>query len=163
MAGKTWKVVSLDEQQRSELQALVRSDVHWRQRERAQTVLLLAQGRTAEEVAQVLGLNKRTVFERRRAWLDKGLQSLADAPRCGAPPRLAPEEQARLVQWAREEPLSVPQLLARHVQAGGQAVHGDTIVKVLKAAGLVWKRTRASLLKKGTWLHSSKGEWSCRP
>lgn len=161
MAGKLWKVVSLDERQSGDLQALVRSDVHWRQRERAQTILLLGQGRTPEEVAQVLGLNTRTVFERRRAWLAKGMESLADAPRCGAPPRLTPEEQARLVQWAREQPQSGPQLLARHVAAGGREVHPATIGKVLKAAGLVWKRTRASLSKKEIQTPSSKGEWRC--
>lgn len=161
MAGKLWKVVSLEERQNSELQAVVRSDAPWRQRERAQTVVLLGQGRTPEEVAQVLGLNTRTVFERRRAWLERGMESLVDAPRCGAPPRLTSEEQARLVQWAREEPQSVPQLLARHVAAGGREVHPATLAKVLKAAGLVWKRTRTSLLKKETRMPSSKGEWSC--
>jgi transposase len=161
VAGKLWKVVRLEENVRQELQALVRSDAPWRQRERAQTILLLGQGRTPEDVAQVLEVNTRTIFERRRAWLARGAESLVDAPRSGAPPHLSPEEQARVVQWAREAPHSAVQLLERHVAAGGRAVHTETIVKILKKAGLVWKRTRASLSKKETRRPSSTGEWNC--
>jgi hypothetical protein len=62
---------------------------------------------------------------------------------------------------AREAPQSATQLLERHVAEGGRAVHPVTITKVLKKAGLVWKRTRASLKKSETPRPSSTGEWSC--
>ena len=53
----------------------------------------------------------------------------------------------RLVQWARDEPLTASALLARHLDSGGPSVHVNTLVAKLKASGLVCKHTRHSLKK----------------
>lgn len=92
----------------------------------------------------------------RRGWLDHGLASLGDLPKSGAPRRLNDAQVLRLLQWARSEPLSAVQLLARHLEAGGEPVHLDTLKHTLKAAGFVWKRTRHSLAKKETPTPSNK-------
>ncbi|WP_119157781.1 helix-turn-helix domain-containing protein [Caldimonas tepidiphila] len=152
-------VVELDEQQRLELQRVARHGAHWRERQRAETILLLARGLSTVEVAQRQELNKRTVMTTRRGWLDHGPASLSDLPRSGAPCRLDEAQVQRLLQWARSEPLSSAQLLSRHIEAGGEAVHVDTIKHALQAAGFVWKRTRHSLCKKETPAPSSKAVW----
>lgn len=124
----------------------------WRVRERARSVLLLAQGKTCAQVADAQGLTMRTVSNTRKRWLAAGLDGLADLPRSGAPAKLSPSEIERLLQWARDEPLSLTELKARHEQAGGPVVHLNTLKAILKAAGFVWKRTRHSLKKNGmTW------------
>ena len=51
------------------------------------------------------------------------------------------------MQWAKDEPLSLPQLLQRHLDARGEQVALTTLSRVLKSAGLVNKRTRHSLKK----------------
>ena len=43
--------------------------------------------------------------------------------------------------------MSAKQLLAKHVESGGAAVHLNTLTAALRKAGLVWKRTRHSLKK----------------
>jgi transposase len=82
------------------------------------------------------------------AWLESGEASLQDAPRCGAPHKLAEQELQRIIALAGAQPLTANGLLALHVQAGGSPVHVATLTAALKSAGLVWKRTRASLKKK---------------
>lgn len=143
-------VLKLDEASRTELERIVRRGENWRERERAQTLLLLDRGVFAEEVASKLGINVRTVGTTRSRWLESGLESLADLPRSGAPRKLTAEHVERLVGWAKAEPLTAPALLARHEAHGGPPVHCNTLVARLRSAGLVWKRTRHSLKKHAT-------------
>jgi transposase len=73
---------------------------------------------------------------------------LSDKPRSGAPRKLDEAAAQRLAHWAREQPLSAPELLQRHTDAKGEPVHVDTLIRYLKEGGLVWKRTRHSLKKR---------------
>ena len=144
------KTLTLDESSRDQLQRVVKRGSNWRERERAQTLLLLDSGIFAEDVAARLDLNVHTVRTTRTGWLDSGLASLPDRARSGAPRKLEPEHVQRLVEWAQAEPLTAVGLLARHQQCGGPRVHLNTLVSTLKASGLVWKRTRHSLKKAAT-------------
>ena len=55
------KTMTLDDDSRTRLELIVRKGENWRERERAQTLLLLGQGMFAEDVAAKLELNVRTV------------------------------------------------------------------------------------------------------
>lgn len=124
----------------------------WRVRERARSVLLLAQGKTCAQVAQLQELSMRTLSNTRKRWIATGLSGLADRPRSGAPAKVSKQEAERLLQWARDEPLTLTALKARHEEAGGTPVHLNTLKALLKAGGFVWKRTRHSLKKNEmTW------------
>ena len=145
----TLKTLELDEVSRQRLERVVRRGCNWRERERAQTLLLLAQGLSRREVAQELELHVRTVGTTRSGWLASGLDALGDLPRSGAPRKLGPQHVERIVEWAVAEPLTAAGLMARHQDAGGPQVHLNTLVGTLKQAGLVWKRARYSLKKVG--------------
>ena len=147
---------SLREEARKGLERIVRRGQNWRERERAQTLLLLDEGLFPEEVAAKLGLHVRTVGTTRNRWMETAWESLADLPRSGAPRKLAPEQIERIAAWARDKPLSAPELLAKHKEHGGVAVHPSTLQAALKASGLVWKRTRHSLKKDVTRPPSDK-------
>ena len=147
-------VLKLGDASRVELEWVVKRGENWRERERAQTLLLLDRGVFAQEVAHQLGVNVRTVGTTRSRWLESGRESLGDLPRSGAPRKLTTQHVERLVGWAKAEPLSASALLARHAENGGPSVHLNTLVAALKASGLVWKRTRHSLKKVATSLPS---------
>ena len=144
------KILQLDEDSRTQLQRIVKRSGDWRERERAQTLLLLDSGLFAQAVAHQLGLNVRTVRTTHIRWRQSAFDSLPDKPRSGAPQKLDSTHMERLVQWAKDEPLTAPALLARHLDAGGPSVHVNTLARQLKASGLVWKRTRHSLKKAAT-------------
>ena len=146
----TRKILQLDDDSRAQLQHIVKRGSNWRERDRAQTLLLLDSGVFAEDVAIQMGLNVRTVRITHTNWRQTGMASLADLPRSGAPRKLQPEHVERLVQWAGAEPLTAAALLARHLDAGGPVVHVNTMVAILKASDFVWKRTRHSLKKAAT-------------
>ena len=128
------KALELVEVSRKQLETIVRRGENWRERERAQTLLLMAEGLSRQAVAEELGLHVRTVGSTRRAWLAGGLDTLGDLPRSGAPRKLRPEHVEhvehveRIVEWAVAEPLTAAGLMARHNDAGGPQVHLNTLV-----------------------------------
>jgi transposase len=132
------------------LEEVVRQSADWRARERARTLLLLCQPMLSREVAAVQNLNICTVRDTWARWLQEGMACLSDKPRSGAPSKLDQAAIDRLLKWAAEEPLTATQLLQRHLQAQGQPIHVETMTRILKAHGLVWKRTRHSLKKRET-------------
>jgi len=140
----------LSEADRLALEHVVRKSPDWRARERAKTLLLLSQPMLSREVAKVQDLNIETVRVTWQRWVKEGMDALFDKPRIGAPAKLDAAAVERLVQWARKEPLSATELLQRHLEAQGAPVSLNTLIRTLKANGLVWKRTRHSLKKSAT-------------
>lgn len=137
----------LSEADRLALEQVVRKSPDWRARERAKTLLLLSQPLLSREVAKLQHLNIETVRVTWQRWVKEGMEALSDKPRSGAPRKLDATAVERLLQWAREEPLSATELLQRHIEAQGSPVEVNTLIRTLKANGLVWKRTRHSLKK----------------
>jgi transposase len=140
--------LELAPEDRSKLQWIISRGENWRERERAQTLLLLDDGLSLAQVANAVGIHARTVGFTRIDWLARRFESLIDRPRSGAPRKISPEELDKLLEVARSEPLTAKALLARHVEDGGALVHLNTLTGTLKGSGFVWKRTRHSLKKK---------------
>lgn len=148
--------VALDEADVQALRQVDKKSQDWRARERARTLLLLGQGKSLEEVAQSQDVTTRTVRNTWARWCREGLDSLLDKPRCGAPRKLDEAALERLTQWANDKPLTAVQLLQRHIEEQGAPVHVNTLVKALKRANFVWKRTRHSLKKSATTTPSTR-------
>ena len=73
---------------------------------------------------------------------------MIDAPRSGAPKKIKPDQLELLKKEANDEPLTATSLLAKHIEASGEAVHVNTIKGGMKKVGYIWKRTRSSLKKR---------------
>ena len=140
----------LSEADRLALEQVVRKSPDWRARERAKTLLLLSQPLLSREVAKLQNLHIETVRMTWQHWVQQGMDGLVDKPRSGAPRKLDESAVDRLVQWAKEKPSTAVELLQRHTQAQGTPVNTDTLIRALKAKGLVWKRTRHCVKKRET-------------
>ena len=77
------KTLQLDDDSRAQLQRIVKRASDWRERERAQTLLLLDSGLFAEEVARQMGLSARTVRITHTRWRRSAMASLPDLPCSG--------------------------------------------------------------------------------
>jgi transposase len=72
---------------------------------RAQALLLAADGRTDEVIAEQLRMSVTTLERLRRRFVEEGLEaSLRERPRPGARPKLGPKEQAFVVALACTKP-----------------------------------------------------------
>jgi len=141
--------VELTDTDRELLEIIVKRGRDWRERERerAQAILLLAEGHTTFEVAEKQEVLPETIRERRRKWFKAGLASLPDQPRSGAPSKLSDEHRALLKAWIEAEPLTCRVLVDRLETECGIRLSANTLRNELKRMGYVWKRTRYSLKK----------------
>jgi transposase len=144
------------EEDRLKLEWIVQKGRDWRERERAQSILLLGAGWAVNEVAKHQSVRLYTIYERRQRWLEGGLASLPDQARCGAPAKLTAEHLAWVKGWATEEALTTPELLIKLKEVCGVVVHRNTLSLALKKMNFVWKRTRHSLKKNETNRNSGK-------
>lgn len=141
------KPIELSEAEREQLRAIIKKGSDWRERDRAQTVLMLSEGQTVVEVAEQQNVKPEAIRERRRKWWKKGFDSLPDQPRSGAPSKLNDTHRNQLKKWVDEEPLTCRALLSRLTVECGVTVSAGTLRNELKRMGYVWKRTRYSLKK----------------
>jgi transposase len=88
----------------AELEALYRQTKDVRIRERAQIILLAAEGMFAPEIAKIVRRNDQTVRTWIRRFNAEGIAGLYDAPRPGKPPKVTPEYEERLLVVVRQRP-----------------------------------------------------------
>src|SRR2546425_10670958 len=106
--------VVLSEQERAELERLVRAFTTGQQLAlRARIVLLAGEGWNNLQIARELGVDDETPGHWRRRWLQfrdvplaevSVAKRLADAPKCGAPAKFTPEQVCQIIALACEKP-----------------------------------------------------------
>jgi transposase len=98
--------VTLSEDERERLERLSRQrTASVRMVRRAQALLLVADGKTDEVIAERLRMGAATLERLRRRFVEEGLEaSLRERPRPGARPKLGPKEQAFVVALACTKP-----------------------------------------------------------
>src|SRR5215210_2408450 len=106
-------VKPLSEEEKAGLERVWRGGETHRERIRAHAVLLSAQGRAIAELAQILGAERDSVGRWLSHWEEDGVVALCDVPRPGRPRRVAPEEEAALVDAAQANPANPRAELAK--------------------------------------------------
>jgi transposase len=98
--------VTLTDEERDRLAGLSRKrTASVRMVRRAQALLLAAEDKTDEEIAEQLRVGVTTLERLRRRFVEEGLEaSLRERPRPGARPKLGPKEQAFVVALACTKP-----------------------------------------------------------
>jgi transposase len=98
--------VALTDTEQDRLQMLARKrTAPVRTVRRAQALLLAAEGKTDEVIAEQLRMGVATLERLRRRFVEEGLEaSLRERPRPGARPKLEPKEQAFVVALACTKP-----------------------------------------------------------
>ncbi len=98
--------VTLTDEERDRLGGLSRKrTASVRMVQRAQALLLAAEGKTDQEIAEQVRMSVTTLERLRRRFVEEGLEaSLRERPRPGARPKLGPKEQAFVVALACTKP-----------------------------------------------------------
>lgn len=117
-------------------------------RMRAHGILMSYEGYRVQEIAEAYNVCRQSVSTWIRAWDRAGLLGLMDKPRSGRPRKLSPSEEVEAIQWIKEEPRSINQVIAKINDKFGVQISKDTIRRLCKKAGLAWKRVRKSLKSK---------------
>ncbi|MEM6272786.1 MAG: IS630 family transposase [Bacteroidota bacterium] len=97
--------IVLTDEQRTELLSLTRSQkIQHRYHVRAQIVLMLADGKSYDEVQQKLSLSRSIVAKWKKRFVEVGLDGLKDKPGRGKAPIYSPADEARVLELATSKP-----------------------------------------------------------
>jgi len=117
-------VLTLEERAELERRLRAQTTTH-RDRQRAEVVLLSADGLTGVEIAATVGFSPQSVCKWRIGFRDNGLDGLNDAPRSGRPLVYGPTERLVLMAKVTEE----------HPQVDAQWSHSE-LATAMKAASI---------------------------
>lgn len=117
-------------------------------RQRAHAVLLSFDGTTVNELVRIFGISRNSICFWLDRWDSEGFQGLSDKPRPGAPPKLDEQEQVLALQLLEKTPQSTNTALLELQQETGKQISSDTLKRLAKRKGLIWKRMRKSLRAK---------------
>lgn len=112
---------------------------------RAHAILLSARRYSIDQIADIYEVDRDTVSLWLRAWEEDGSAGLGDRPGRGRKPLLTDKEQALARQLVARDPRSPKRHLADLEKKTGKKISADTLKKILKAGGKVWKRMRQGL------------------
>lgn len=107
MRTPTKFVQELTDEQKSRLQAIMKSAAPQRARMRAHTVLLSARRFSIDQIASIYEVDRDRISQWLEWWREFEFDGLADDARQGRPPKLSVEEQAYALALVGEEPRSV--------------------------------------------------------
>ena len=141
-------VSSLNNDQKTRLQSLMDTDVSRRIRMRAHSILLSSKGTPIDEIAQIYQVHRDTVSSWVDRWESLGVDGLSDRPRCGGPTKLNEQEQVLVQDLIRAHPQSPKMALAQLTEKTGKTISRSTLKRIVKSAGLSWKRVRKSTKSK---------------
>ena len=157
--------------QRLELEYLVSHTPVAKERCRAQALLWLDEGESAEQVAEFLHVGRRTVYDwverfRDRSGLDLR-RRLADAPRSGRPRAAGGGVDSRIAQVIDTDPRDLgyrstvwtAPLLVGHLRDHHEIeVSRKTVSRAIARLGIRWKRPRYQLaLRPEAWRQAKGG------
>ncbi len=91
--------VPLSLEQRERLIFLAKHAKHWRERQRAQTILWLSEGKSVAEVATLQERISETIRLQRRRWKLYKFGSIKESHRSGRPDTLISDYQAKILDW----------------------------------------------------------------
>ena len=141
-------VSALDDDQKAHLQHVMNTDGSRRVRMRAHSILLSSNGTSMDEIAQIYQVHRDTVSSWIGRWEASGIDGLSDQPRSGGPPKLNEQEQELAQELIRAHPHSPKMALALLTEKTGKTISRSTLKRIVKRAGLSWKRVRKSAKSK---------------
>ena len=134
--------------------------------QRAQALLLVAEGYTLAQAAHVAGLSRPTVyFWLKRYVQQRRIEALSDVPRGGRPPAAGRITSERILlelsslpsDWGYSTHVWTVALLARHLERRyGCSINPHTLRRRMRAMGLRWKRPRYVYSEKAPHLPQKK-------
>jgi transposase len=117
-------------------------------RRRALVLLDLNAGMLRKDIALKYAINRDTVADMEKGWLEREYLSLYPLHGGGVERKITLDACAAMENWANAEALNSSQIRARLAEQFSIDASQKLIVTALKQMGFVWKRTRCWLKKR---------------
>ena len=127
------RVLPLNPVQLRELQIMIkRPKAPQREVRRARIILARAEGRSQQQTADLVGVNRPVVAKWESRFLKSGIPGLAEAPRSGRKPTIAAQTRAEIITQATAPPPGRTQWSSR-TMAKAKGVSPNTVQRLWRA------------------------------
>ena len=138
----------LSSEERNELKQMMRDCESPFVRMRAHAILLLFDDhRSFEDVADLFKLHVNTSRNWAKRWIAMKVDGLYDMPGRGAKPRFEKWEENLIIKYVEEEPRSLRHAAQKIERLLGKKASIETLRRILKKHGKIWKRQRKIIKK----------------
>lgn len=135
--------INVNEEQLNELKSIYREDESHAVRQRAHAIMILHQeNKKPEDVASILDVCRVTIYNWINRWQKYGIEGLYDLEGRGRKPIFSSEEEKLIISKIEENPSSLRQVADQVEKETGKTAHIETLRKIAKKNGKVWKRKR---------------------
>lgn len=129
--------IKLSEQERQTLKMWVNAHkTEQRMTQRAQVILLSAEGIRVEEISKECNLSKQNCSKWRKRFWQYGIEGLKDSPRKGRPPVYNAQERLKVITLACSTPPDGSNHWSMSKLEGATGISGSTIHRILKAGAI---------------------------
>jgi transposase len=140
----TYKFVArLSDEQKAGLEELQGMGCIARTSKRAEAILLSARGYTIDEISAIVQCHRVTVCHWLANWNERGIDGLLEREGRGRKRSLTEDEANQVVSGLEVTPHSAGKLVLKIEETFGKKVSVDTVRRLLKRSGKVWKRVRS--------------------
>jgi len=101
-------------------------------RQRAHGILLSFEGRTTTDLMHIFDVDRLTIYHWFDAWETCHFAGLYDHKRCGRPPKLTTEEQAKAQQYIAQHPQNMKKVVHLLAQETCKRIRTKTLKRLLK-------------------------------
>jgi|CXWL01.1.fsa_nt_gi transposase len=138
-------VSELSEEQKAALEELQGEGYTARIGQRAQAILLNARGYTMDEISALTECHRTTVSHWLNNWEERGIDGLLEREGRGRKRLLTEDEGSQVIGWLEESPNTARGLAIKIEEVFDKKVSLDTVRRLIKRQGKVWKRVRSTL------------------
>lgn len=111
-------------------------------RQRAHCILLMEEGYQIEQLIGIFAVSKKTIYNWKNNWLDRGLVGLYNRPGTGRKEIFNSEQKEQIKQWVKQHNKNLKPVIEKVKKEWGIKASKDTIKRVLKCLKMKWKRLR---------------------
>jgi len=144
MAAQKRYVSELSVEQKAALEALRGAGYTARIGKRAEAVLLSARGYSIDEISAIIGCHRLSVSHWLNNWEERGIDGLLEREGRGRKRRLTEDEEVQAIAWLDEFPNTAKSLAIKIEETFDKKVSIDTVNRLIKRHGKVWKRVRSA-------------------
>ncbi len=110
---------------------------------RAEAVLLSARGYSMDEISTITDCHRLSVSHWLSNWDERGIDGLLEREGRGRKRLLTEAEESQVMAWLDELPNNAKSLAVKIEEAFDKKVSIDTVKRLIKRHGKVWKRVRS--------------------
>lgn len=138
-------IIEVNKEQLKKLKNIYASSDSHAARQRAHAIMLLhLEKKKPEELAIIFDVSRITIYNWIHRWNNHGIDGIYDRKGRGSKPLFSLAEEAVILNALEKNPASLRQV-AEHVEkVTGKKAHVETLRKIIRKHGKVWKRKRKS-------------------